>query len=210
MRRVVLFVLVLICWSWANGQTQTQADPFGLTAFGFGQKLETRPIIVPSREPPQSHVCARGIYLREEAVTVNNKTKKVKVVIVYFLPNPSTLSMFDLDEKNKLKPLAQPLTGFPPQGVSSLTFFWPPQLRSEQQVLFMRAEKVNDIAIQRALKLPAQLDVREGDSPSILWKLDSYIPGVRSPEIVGNLVASEPVQLKVFFPRGTKKCIEGK
>ena len=209
MRKVVLFVLVVVCCPWANGQKQIPADPFGLTAFGFGQKLENRPLIIPSNEPPQSRACGTGVYLREEAVTVNNKAKKIKVVIVYFLPDPDTLSTFD-DDMDKMKPSpAQELTNLPP-GVSSLTFFWPPQLRSQQSVLLMRAEKVNGGLIERTLKFPALLDVQEGDSPSIHWKLDDYIPGIRSPEVLGNRIESDPVLLKVSFPRWTKKCIEGK
>jgi hypothetical protein len=201
MRRIVLFVLVVICCPWANGQKQTPADPYGLTAFGFEQKLESRPLITPAREPAQSRACGAGVYLREETATVNNKVKKIKVVIVYFLPNPNTLSTFDDYDIDKMKPYpADELTNLPP-GVSSLTFFWPPRLRTLQSVLLMRAEKVDDGLFERAMNFHAQIAVQEDDSPSILWKFDDFIPGVGR---------REPVLLKISFPQGAKKCIEGK
>jgi hypothetical protein len=211
MRTFVLFALVIICSLSANGQKQTPADPFGLTAFGFGEKLESRPLITPSNEPAQSRACGTGVYLKEETVTVNNKAKKIKVVIVYFLPNPSTLSTFDdAKDRDQMKPApAQEPTSLPP-GVSSLTFFWPPQLRNPQRILFMRAEKVNSGLIARSLDFVAELDVQEGNSSSILWKFDHEFPGIRSPELLGNRISSDPLLLKMSFPRGTKKCIEAK
>ena len=213
MRTVVLFVLVIICCSQANGQKSTPADPFGLAEFGFEKKLESRPLIVPSEAPPQSQACGTGVYLREETVTVKNKAKKVKAVIVHFLPNPSTLSAF-ADSMGKMKPdpapdAGQMPTNLPP-GVSSLTFFWPTEHRRVQGVLMMRVEKVNDRLMERALNFPAQLVVQEGNSPAILWNFDHYVPGSPPPMLLGNMVMSDPVILRISLPRGAKKCIEGK
>lgn len=211
MRKVVLFVLMAACCSLANGQKQTPADPFGLAAFGFENKLESRPLIIASEEPPQSRACGTGVYLREETVTVNNKAKRIKIVIVYFLPNPNTLSAFNNIDQMKSDPAqnpAQKLTNLPP-GVSSFTFFWPPKLRSLQEVLLMRAEKVGKGLFERSFNFPALLNIREGDSASILWNFDSELSRT-TPELLGNRIVSDPVLLKISFSPGTKKCIEGK
>ena len=102
MRKAFMFVFLVICCPWANGESQTPADPFGLSNFGFERKLESRPLVTPSSEPEQARACGTGVYLREETISVNNKPKKSKVVIVYFLPNPSTLSAFG-DQLSKLE-----------------------------------------------------------------------------------------------------------
>ncbi|MDT4967099.1 MAG: hypothetical protein QOJ64_1836 [Acidobacteriota bacterium] len=212
MRTVVLLVLVIICCPGVHGQKQTPADPFGLATFGFENKLESRPLISPPVEPPQSRACGVGIYLREETFTVNNKPKKIKTVIAYFLPNPKTLSIFNDTDKMKPEPSqnsAQRLTNLPP-GVSSLTFFWPPKLRSLQQVLLMRAENVDRGLIEKTMDFPAVLNVQEGDTASILWTFDAFIPGSPPPMLLGNFIASDPVLLRMYLPRGAKKCLEWK
>lgn len=213
MSKAFMFLFLVICCPWANGQSQTPADPYGLSDFGFERKLENRPLVMPSIEPEQARACGTGVYLREETITVNNKPKKSKVVIVYFLPNPSTLSAFG-DQLSKLKlsgtRSAAPIITNLPAGFSSLTFFWPPKLRADQSVLFMRAEKVNGNLGQITMNFPARLNVREGDSPSILWMFDSYIPNSPPPELLGNRISSEPAMLKISISRGAKKCIEGK
>ena len=211
MSKVLMFVLLVICCPWANGQSETPADPFGLSDFGFERKLEKRPLVIPSSEPAQARACGKGVYLREEIVTENNKPKKIKVVIVYFLPNPSTLSAFSAPlDKDKMKPLPASVSANVPPGFSSLTFFWPPKLRTDQSVLLMRAEKINGGVREMTFNFPARLDVQEGDSPSIRWMLDSYIPGSGPPELLGNNIRSDPAKLKISLPLGAKKCIEGK
>lgn len=213
MSKALMFVLLVICCPCANGQTQTPADPFGLADFGFERKLENRPLVTPSSEPAQARACGTGVYLREETATVDNKPKIIKVVIVYFLPNPSTLSALG-EQLSKMKPSPaaspEPASTNLPLGFSSLTFFWPPKLRVDQSVLLMRAERVNGRVMEMSVNLPARLDVREGDSPSILWMFDSYIPGSPPPELLGNTIRSDPAKFKISLSRGAKKCIEGK
>ena len=210
MRKAVLFLVVFGSCPWANGQKESPGDPFGLIAFGFEEKFERRPLIKPSSEPTQSRPCGTGVYLREETVTLKDKSTKVKVVILYFLPNPSTAATFATEDFSRMKPaLPRPPSNAPP-GVSSLTFLWPPQLRRGQSVLFIRAEEVVGRLMERTMDFPAYLDVQEGDSPSILWKFDTFLPGIRSAELVGNSIDSDPVVLKISLPRGTKKCIEAK
>lgn len=212
MSKAFMFVFLVICCPWANGRSQTPEDPFGLSDFGFERKLEKRPLVVPSSEPEQARACGTGVYLREETISVNNKPKKSKVVIVYFLPNPSTLAAFG-DRVSKVKlsgtPSPAPMITNLPAGFSSLTFFWPPKLRADQSVLFLRVEKVNGGLGHITMNFPARLDVREGDSPSILWMFDSYIPGL-VPGLVGNTIRSEPALLKISISRGAKKCLDGK
>lgn len=212
MRKVVLLVLAIICCPGVHGQKQTPADPFGLASFGFENKLESRPLITPPVGPPQSRACGAGVYLREETGTVNNKAKKIKIATVYFLPNPKTLSAFNDTDKMKPDPSrspAQRLTNLPP-GVSSLTFFWPPKLRSVQEALLMRAENGDRGLVERTLNFPAELNVQEGDTASILWTFDAFIPNSPPPMLLGNLITSDPVQLRMSLPRGAKKCLEGK
>jgi hypothetical protein len=212
MRKVTLFLLVVMGCPLTHGQKQTPSDPFGLAAFGFESKLEGRPLITPSEEPPLSRACGAGVYLREETVTVNNKAKKIKIVIVYFLPNPNTMSAFNDTDKMTPDPLQKPtqkLTNLPP-GVSSFTFFWPPKLRTVQETLLMRAEKKDKGIVERTLSFPAELNIQEGDTASILWSFDNTLLSPTTPEMLGNQIVSNPVMLKVSVPRGTKKCLEGK
>ena len=212
MRKIVPFVLMIVCCAEAGGQKSTLADPFGLTAFGFREKQERRTLVKPAEGPSEARECGAGIYVREETVPVNDRPKKIKVLILYFVPNPDTAAAFgESPAGSKFDPALAPLPSPLPLGVSSLTFFWPAKSWPPQQVLLMRAERVGSGLIGRSMSLPAVFAVQEGDSPSILWTYDtSRSRGLEGPEIVGNLIASDPVMFKLSLPRGAKKCVEGK
>jgi hypothetical protein len=211
MRSISLFLALIFCCSLASAQEFTPSDPFGLSAFGFKQKLENRPLMTPAGEPSDARACGTGVYMREEPVTVNKKVVNVRVVMVYFSPDPATLPVLrKYVEQMNPGPESPDL----PPGTSSITFLWPTKLRSYQTVLLTRADYVDAKLIQRKLSFPAKLDVQEGDPLSILWRFDHPVAGAPAPELLGNSkslkIGSEPMLFRLLIPRGAKKCIEGK
>lgn len=205
MRKIVLFVLVIVCCSRADGQMSNAADPFGLRAFGFAEKREKRTLVKPAEGPPGARECGTGVYVREETVPVNDRPKKVKVAVIYFQPDPATLSVLRDWQKEGGKPLPgpPPSLGNLPVGVSSVTFFWPARSWPPQEVLLMRAEKVDGQLFEVSMSFFAVFAVQEGDSPSVLWTEDTS-------RDAGPILPSSPVLFKLSVPRGAKKCVEGK
>jgi len=206
-----LAIVALSVGAYGQKRELTVADPFGLKVVGLGERVKAYSIVpvAPADDVPQPHLhqsCGEGVSYRISNIKTSAGPKATKIVVLTHKPNVDAVQPPEFDKKSRSKP--EDLEYVPPAGYGSISFGWPPQLRTEQFVRLQWTGKTehgehHEITVE----LPAQISLREGDKQSISWKLDSYITPVPSAQIVGRRIESDPLVFYITLTKAAKKCL---
>ena len=214
-RNFVFALLAIIALSaGAYGQKKelsTVADPFGLKIVGLGERVKAYSIVpvapaddVPQPYPHQS--CGEGVSYRISRIPTPRGPKEIKIVVLTYKPEFDGVDTPKFDKGTPAEPPEREYR--PPVGYGSISFGWPPQLRTDQFVRLQWTGTTEDGQVhENWMELWAEISLREGDKQSISWKLDSFVSPVPSAQIVGKRIESDPLLFYITLTKAAKKCL---